>query len=172
MYGPPELRPDVDLAEIRFKNKRSDFYKNSRLLKLRAGDRVVVAEKDGFDIGTVALASDQAMSRFRKLNPENISPVSLNSIIRIADHSDINVWLNARKLDRPALLKCNEIASSLNMKIDIHDVEFRADTRILKIFYTSERQQDIERFKMECMEILNIGVEIHDLLSAQAKEIN
>ena len=53
----PEGETPFDGVEIRFKNSRKGFFKNTKKLNLKIGDVVATQAEYGFDIGTVTLTS-------------------------------------------------------------------------------------------------------------------
>jgi len=57
-------------AEIRFKNTRKGYYRNSSKLNLQVGELVVVESDVDHDIGTVSLTGELANLQFKKKSIE------------------------------------------------------------------------------------------------------
>jgi len=65
------ISKSIDVAEVRFKNSRKDFFKIPADLELSVGDIVAVEASPGHDIGIVSMTGE--MVRFpdekKKINP-------------------------------------------------------------------------------------------------------
>ncbi len=153
------LKLEGEVIEIRFKNNYKEFFQNSRNLRLNKDDRVVVDIEGGHDVGTVSLTSALAKKQFEKKGSGRKS-AELNQVYRIANEADTEKWLEARKSDRPALLKCREMASALNLEMSIGDVEFRGDGKKLTIYYTAEVRVDFRELLKRCMHEFKIKIEL------------
>ena len=87
MTLPQGMKP-FDIAEIRFKNGRKSFYKNTKNLSLNVGDIVVVEASPGFDVGVVSIVGELARIQVNKKsgNKEN---TETPQIYRIANQDDV-----------------------------------------------------------------------------------
>ena len=55
-----------DIFEVRFKNSRKSFYRNSKALKLQVGDIVVVDALNGYDVGVISVIGELAKIQVAK----------------------------------------------------------------------------------------------------------
>ncbi len=160
------LKPEEEIVEVRFKNSRKEFYRNARRLRLKKDDRIVVDTEGGHDLGTVSLTGDLAKKQFNKKNVGTKSG-SLNQVYRIARETDLKKWLEAKKKERSALLKCREMAASLKLDMSIGDVEFRGDARKLTLFYTADGRVDFRELLKLCMREFKIKIELRQIGARQ-----
>jgi len=166
MKGLSSLSLEEELIEIRFKNNRKEFFRNSKMLRLKKDDRVVVDVDGGHDVGTISLTGDLAKKRFEKKGEQHRKS-ELKTIYRIANDNDVEKWLEARKQDRPALLKCRELASSLKLEMSIGDVEFRGDGKKITIFYTADGRVDFRELLKLYMNEFKIKIEMRQIGARQ-----
>ncbi len=62
----PDGQKPFDMVEIRFKNSRKDFFKNTNTLPLNVGDVVAVEASPGHDIGVVSLTGELVRLQMKK----------------------------------------------------------------------------------------------------------
>jgi len=161
------LRVEDEVVEVRFKNNRKEFYRNSKMLRINKDDRVVVDVDGGHDLGTVSLSGELSKKRFLKQSPvEEIK--SLNQIYRIANETDLAKWLEARRNDRDGLLKSRELARSLGLEMNISDVEFRGDGKKITIFYTADGRVDFRELLKLCMDAFRMKIEMRQIGARQS----
>ncbi len=167
MKGLPNLRLEEEVIEMRFKNNRKEFFRNSKDLRLNKDDRVVVDIEGGHDVGTVSLTGALAKKQFdKKENGRKIS--ALNHVYRIASETDTNKWLDARTKDRSAMIRCREMAASLNLDMSIGDVEFRGDGKKLTIYYTADGRVDFRELLKRVMHEFNMKIEMKQIGARQS----
>jgi hypothetical protein len=158
--GAVNLSIDTEIIEVRFKNNRKEFYKNSRMLDISSDMRVVVAIGGGHDIGTVTLTGESANKLFKK-SGSRISKSSIAGIQKIANEIDLNTWLDSRKKDRSFLLISRQLAESLNLDIQISDIEVRGDGKMATIFSASKTKLDLKEFQNLCIGSFKMKTELH-----------
>jgi cell fate regulator YaaT (PSP1 superfamily) len=164
------LKLEEEVIEVRFKNNRKEFFRNNRLLGLKKDDRVVVDAEGGHDVGTVSLTGALAKKQYdKKGGGSKIS--ALNSVYRIAREPDMEKWLEAKKKERPALLKCREMAASLKLSMSIGDVEFRGDGKKLTIFYTADDRVDFRELLKLCMHEFKMKIELRQIGARQNADV-
>src|SRR5262245_58966718 len=64
----PGGQKPFDVVEVRFKNSRKEFYRNTGNLGLYVGDVVAVEANSGHDIGTVSLTGELVRLQMKKRN--------------------------------------------------------------------------------------------------------
>ncbi len=166
MKGLSGLKVEEEIIEVRFKNNRKEFYRNSRMLRLQKDDRIVVDVDGGHDVGTVSLTGDLARKRF-ETNASEKQRASIHQVYRIATETDIEKWLDARKNDRSAMLKCRELAGSLGLQMNISDVEFRGDGKKITIYYTADGRVDFRQLLKLLMKEFKMKIELHQIGARQ-----
>ena len=98
----PGGQTPYDIVEIRFKNSRKNFYRNSKGLTLHVGDVVVVETSPGHDVGVVSVVGELARIQVKKKAP-GFKPMEAKKILRIANQEDIDKWSQARDLEKEAM---------------------------------------------------------------------
>jgi cell fate regulator YaaT (PSP1 superfamily) len=107
MKGMKNLTLNEDVVEVRFKNNRKSFYRNTYGLVLSKNDRVVVEAQSGHDLGTVSLIGANAEKQFGQ-KAGNQAKTDLKKIYRKATRRDIQNWLNTRIRERDMMLKARK----------------------------------------------------------------
>lgn len=92
----PNGEAPFHIFEVRFKNGRKHFFKNTENLTLSMGDVVAVESSSGHDIGTVSLGGELVKVQLKK---KNIDPDSeeVLKIYRKASQKDIDQWQAVRE---------------------------------------------------------------------------
>ncbi|MFW5872898.1 MAG: PSP1 domain-containing protein [bacterium] len=137
----PETFNDLGIVELRFKNTRKQFFKNSHNLEIKRGDIVVVGADRGYDMGVVSLTGHMAYLQFKK-KISNQNKHMLQSILRIANNGDIDLWRKAQSFEENALTKARHVAREHNMNMKIGDVEYQADMSKIIFYYISDERVD------------------------------
>lgn len=131
-----------DIVEVRFKNDRKSFFRNTNNLPLNIGSTVTVESSPGHDIGVVSLAGELVKIQMKKKNfPEE----NALKVYRIATQKDIEVWQDARKREETTKIEARKIASSLNLEMKITDVEYQGDGGKAIFYYTAENRIDFRQ---------------------------
>jgi cell fate regulator YaaT (PSP1 superfamily) len=129
-------------VEVRFKNGRKQYYKNTENLTLSIGDIVATQAKSGHDIGMVTLTGElvKVQMKRKKVNLEDAENVL--KIYRKASQKDIDIWSSARDKEEPMKVKARQFAIDLNLKMKISDIEFQGDASKATFYYTAEERVD------------------------------
>ena len=122
-----------EIVEVRFKNTRKGFYRNTNDLKLEIGDVVAVEASPGHDIGRVSMIGRLAAYRFKD-SKCMVPLLEMKKIYRIARAVDIQKWEEAKKLEEKTMLRSRKIAEDLKLDMKIGDVEYQGD-KTKAIFY-------------------------------------
>ena len=106
----PSSQKVFDGIEIRFKNSRKEFFRNTEKITLKIGDVVAVETSPGHDIGIVSLTGELVRTQMKK---KNVSPDSaeLKKIYRVAKQADIDKWKEAQALEETTKIKARTMAS-------------------------------------------------------------
>ncbi len=129
-------------VEVRFKNGRKQFYKNTENLTLSIGDVVATQAQSGHDIGMVTLTGElvKIQMKRKKVNLNNEEEVM--KIYRKASQRDIDVWSDARDKEEPMKVKARQFAIDLKLQMKISDIEFQGDASKATFYYTAEDRVD------------------------------
>ncbi|MEM9023534.1 MAG: PSP1 domain-containing protein, partial [Bacteroidota bacterium] len=130
-----------DCVEVRFKNTRKGFYRNTENLELKVGDVVAVEAMSGHDIGTVSLTGELVRLQMNRQKGSQDGK-DIKRIYRAARDSDIDRWKEAMELEDSTMFKARTIASELQLDMKIGDVEYQGDKTKATFYYTAEDRVD------------------------------
>ena len=151
-----------DCAEIRFKNGRKHFYRNSEKLTLSIGDIVAVEASPGHDVGIVTLTGELVRVQMKKKKVPVDSPEVLK-IYRKATQRDIDIWQEARDREEKMKVRAREIAIRLNLHMKISDIEFQGDASKATFFYTAEERVDFRQLIKEFASEFSTRIEMRQI---------
>ncbi|MBM6499993.1 PSP1 domain-containing protein [Flavobacterium macrobrachii] len=148
-----------DCVEVRFKNGRKEFYRNTEKLTLSIGDIVATEASPGHDIGIVTLTGELVKIQMKK---KGVNPTSaeIQKIYRKASQKDIDIWSEARDKEEPMKVKAREIAIALKLQMKISDIEFQGDGSKAIFYYTAEDRVDFRQLIKEFAQVFKIRIEM------------
>ena len=154
----PGGQEPFDAAEIRFKNGRKEFFRNTEKLTLSIGDIVATETSPGHDIGIVTLTGELVKIQMKKKgeNPDK----ELAKIYRKASQRDIDVWTEARNKEEVVRMRAREIAIHLKLEMKISDVEFQGDGSKATFYYTANDRVDFRQLIKEFAQEFKIRIEM------------
>ncbi len=158
---PSGTRP-YDIVEIRFKNSRKGFYRNSTALELFEGDIVVVDTAPGYDIGVISVSGELARLQVKKKQPD-FKPVEAKKIIRKATREDIEKWQVYRKTEENLMHRTRQLALKHQLSMKISDVEYQGDGSKATFYYTAEDRVDFRQLIKSMAEEFRIRVEMRQI---------
>ncbi|MCE2935192.1 MAG: stage 0 sporulation family protein [Cyclobacteriaceae bacterium] len=129
-----------DVAEIRFKNGRKDFYRNTEKIRLTTGDAVIVESGTGHHIGHVSLQGELVRLQMQKKKIANDSEIK--KIYRLANVKDLEKFEEVRKRELPTLFRTREIIRQMNPGMKLSDIEYQADNTKATFYYSAEDRVD------------------------------
>lgn len=129
-------------VEVRFKNGRKQYYKNTENLTLSIGDIVATQAKSGHDIGMVTLTGELVRVQMKRKKVRMDDAENVLKIYRKASQKDIDIWSEARDREEPMKVKARQFAIDLNLKMKISDIEFQGDGSKATFYYTAEERVD------------------------------
>jgi cell fate regulator YaaT (PSP1 superfamily) len=154
----PQGQEPFDCVEVRFKNGRKDFYRNTEKLTLSIGDIVATEASPGHDVGIVSLAGELVKIQMKKKNVDKDG--ELPKIYRKASQKDIDIWSDARNREEPVRMRAREIAISLNLEMKISDVEFQGDASKATFYYTANDRVDFRQLIKDFAREFSIRIEM------------
>lgn len=149
-------------VEVRFKNGRKDFYKNTENLSLSIGDVVATEASPGHDVGVVALTGELVRVQMKKKKVRQDSREILK-IYRKASQRDIDIWQEARGREEKMKVRAREIAIRLNLQMKISDIEFQGDASKATFYYTAEERVDFRQLIKEFAREFSTRIEMRQI---------
>lgn len=155
-----------DMNEVRFKNSRKGFFRNSNNLSLQVGDVVVVEASPGYDVGVISVSGELARIQIRKKAPD-LKPLESKKILRIANQAEIDKWIQGRTLEKDVMYQARSLAVNLKLDMKISDVEYQADLSKATFYYTAEGRVDFRQLIKDMADKFKIRVEMRQIGSRQ-----
>mgnify|MGYP000433048835 FL=1 len=137
----PNGETPFNWVEVRFKNGRKIYFKNSENLTLSIGDVVATQAQSGHDVGMVTLAGELVRVQMKRKNVSEDDPEALK-IYRKASQKDIDIWSTARDKEDAMKVKARQFAINLNLQMKISDIEYQGDGSKATFYYTAEERVD------------------------------
>ena len=157
----PAGQQAFDVVEVRFKNSRKEFFRNSEGLSLFIGDVVATQAKSGHDVGIVTLTGELVRVQMRKKKVPLKS--DLPKIYRKATQRDIDKWKKVRGKEEEIKKRSREIAIILGLEMKISDVEFQGDGSKATFYYTAEDRVDFRQLIKDMAKAFGIRVEMRQI---------
>jgi cell fate regulator YaaT (PSP1 superfamily) len=129
-----------DVVEVRFKNGRKDFYRNTEHLNLTTGDAIIVEVLTGHHLGHVSMQGELVRLQMQKKKVANDDEIK--KVYRLANQKDFEKFEDIKKRDLPTLYRTREIIKQLKLNMKLSDVEFQADNTKATFFYSAEDRVD------------------------------
>jgi cell fate regulator YaaT (PSP1 superfamily) len=155
----PNGETPFDCVEVRFKNGRKEFYRNTDKISLSISDIVATEASPGHDIGIVTLTGELVKIQMKKKG-ENHARTDLPKVYRKATQKDIDIWSDARDKEEPMKVKAREIAIALKLQMKISDIEFQGDGSKAIFYYTAEERVDFRQLIKEFAQIFKTRIEM------------
>jgi cell fate regulator YaaT (PSP1 superfamily) len=128
------------IVEIRFKNGRKEFFRNSDGLNLTTGDAVIVEVPNGHHLGYVSLQGELVRLQMQKKKVADDGEIK--KIYRIAHQKDLEKFEDVKKRELPTLYRTREIIRDLKLDMKLSDIEYQADNTKATFFYSADDRVD------------------------------
>ncbi|MEE9361816.1 MAG: regulatory iron-sulfur-containing complex subunit RicT [Cellulophaga sp.] len=158
----PNGQKPFDCVEVRFKNSRKEFFRNSENLTLSIGDTVATQAKSGHDIGMVTLTGELVRVQMKK-KKEDPESKELPKVYRKASQKDIDVWQRCRDREAEIQKRSREIAIALKLQMKLSDVEFQGDGSKATFYYTAEERVDFRQLIKDMAKAFGIRIEMRQI---------
>ena len=162
----PAGQKACDMVEIRFKNSRKDFFKNTNSLALNVGDVVAVEASPGHDIGIVSLTGELVRLQMKKKGV-NFDSEETKKIYRKAKQQDIDKWREAQSLEVATMYKARTIALHLGLQMKLSDVEYQGDKSKAIFYYTADERVDFRELIKKLAEEFKVRIEMRQIGARQ-----
>ncbi len=155
----PNGQSKFDIVEVRFKNGRKHFFKNTKNLPVNMGDVIAVESSPGHDIGTISLTGELVKVQMRKKNV-GFDSEEVKQIYRKASQKDIDIWVASRDNEQELQRKSRLIISRLSLKMKLSDVEYQGDGNKATFYYTADERVDFRLLIKELASTFRIRIEM------------
>ncbi|WP_299680063.1 regulatory iron-sulfur-containing complex subunit RicT [uncultured Dokdonia sp.] len=158
----PEGQEAFNYIEVRFKNGRKNYYKNTENATLSIGDIVATQAASGHDIGMVTLTGELVRVQMKRKKVKQDTEDTLK-IYRKATQKDIDIWTKARDREEPMKVKARQIAIRLDLQMKISDIEFQGDGSKATFYYTAEDRVDFRQLIKEFAQEFRTRIEMRQI---------
>ena len=158
----PSGEEAFDVVEVRFKNSRKEYFRNSDKLPLKMGDLVATQAKSGHDLGQVTLTGELVRFQLKKKKIKEDSEEIL-TIYRMASQKDIDKWQSARNREAEVQKRAREMAIFLRLEMKISDVEFQGDGSKATFYYTADNRVDFRQLIKDMAQAFSIRIEMRQV---------
>jgi cell fate regulator YaaT (PSP1 superfamily) len=156
----PDGEEPFGAVEIRFKNGRKLFFRNSDKLPIRIGDVVATEASPGHDVGVVTLTGELVRVQMKKKKEDTNNLEALPKIYRKASQRDIDIWQKARNREAEVQRESRKIAMALGLKMKISDVEFQGDGSKATFYYTADDRVDFRQLIKDMARAFHCRIEM------------
>ena len=155
-----------DIFEVRFKNTRKQFYKNTSGQLLNIGDIVVVETTSGHDVGIITLTGPVILRQLHRnrIDPENFE---FKKIYRKAKPLDVERWQEAIAREHQTMIRARVISADLRLNMKIGDVEFQGDGTKAIFYYIADERVDFRQLIKLFAEEFKIRIEMKQIGARQ-----
>jgi cell fate regulator YaaT (PSP1 superfamily) len=158
----PSNQEPFDCIEVRFKNSRKHFYRNTEKLSLSIGDIVATEASPGHDVGIVTLTGELVRVQMKK-KKVSVTSEDVKKVYRKASQKDIDVWSRARDREEEIKKRARELAIALDLQMKISDVEFQGDASKATFYYTAEDRVDFRQLIKDMAKAFSIRIEMRQI---------
>ncbi|MGB5172697.1 PSP1 domain-containing protein [Eudoraea sp.] len=158
----PNGTKPFDCVEVRFKNSRKEFFRNSNDLSLSIGDVVATQAKTGHDVGLVTLTGELVKVQMKKKKFTETEE-EIPKIYRKANQKDIDKWQKCRDKEEEIKKRAREMAILLKLQMKISDVEFQGDGSKATFYYTAEERVDFRQLIKDMAKAFGIRIEMRQI---------
>jgi len=134
------VHKSFDVVEVRFKNGRKEFFRNSNRLDLNTGDAVVLNVPNGHHIGYVSLQGE--LVRLQMLKKDTPDDENVRAIYRITTQKDLEKFEEVRNKENSTLYRTKQIIDDLKIGMRLTDVEYQADNSKATFYYSADERVD------------------------------
>lgn len=156
----------IDVAEIRFKNGRKEFFRNVNDLQLVVGEVVAVEASPGHDIGVVAATGELVRLQLKKKGVSATQP-DMKKIYRKAKQNDIDKWLEAQAAEEKTMHRARTLAVQMGLQMKISDVEYQGDKTKAIFYYTADERVDFRQLIKAYAEEFRVRIEMKQIGARQ-----
>ncbi|TAF65550.1 MAG: Signal peptidase-like protein [Cytophagales bacterium] len=159
-FAPNERFPFV---EVRFKNGRKEFLKNTQALDLITGDAVIVeSTTGGYHLGHIALQGELVRLQMKKKNIAE-DHEEIKKIIRFATAEELQKLEELQKKELPMMYRTREISKTLGLEMKLSDVEIQLDNSKATFYYSADDRVDFRELIKVLASEFKIRIEMRQI---------
>lgn len=155
------VKDRFNIVEVRFKNGRKEFYRNTENLDLTTGDAVIVEVPNGHHLGYVSMQGE--LVRLQMQKKKITQDADIRKVYRIAHQRDLEKFEEVRKRELPTLYRTREIIRNLKLEMKLSDVEFQADNTKATFYYSADDRVDFRELIKVLAAEFRIRVEMRQI---------
>lgn len=163
LKGTSELEnidPNINLALVRFKANRYNFYCVQPGIEIKIDDYVIVEAERGIDLGQVAATGELA---FIKLQVRKSACGELKKIIRLATQEEIEKLKENRQKEDIAYNLALEKIAKHNLPMKLVDVEYQLDVSRITFYYTADHRIDFRELVKDLAHVYHTRIEMRQI---------
>ncbi|WP_462247326.1 PSP1 domain-containing protein [Ekhidna sp.] len=149
-----------DVVEVRFKNGRKEFFRNTKKIDVVTGDPIVVDVPNGHHIGYISLMGELVRLQ---MNKKGVKDDDVRDIYRKASSRDMERWEEARNREESVMYRTKEIIQNTKLEMKLTDVEFQADGTKATFFYSADGRVDFRELIKTLAGEFKIRVEMRQI---------
>jgi len=150
-----------DVVEVRFKNGRKEFFRNTEKLDLTTGDAIIVEVPNGHHLGYVSLQGELVRLQMMKKNVANDGEIP--KIYRLAHAKDLERFEELRKREHATIFRGREIIQRYKLNMKLSDVEFQADGVKATFYYSAEERVDFRELIKSLASEFRVRIEMRQI---------
>lgn len=131
---------------------RGKIYNFNSEIDLIENQKVIVETEKGQQLGIVS-----------KVDVNNVKSTDLKNIIRVADDSDYNKYLNNLSEASEALSRARKIVEDLGLDMRIIDCTYSLDKKLLLLNFFADERIDFRDLVKELASIYHTRIELHQV---------
>ena len=150
-----------DIVEVRFKNGRKDFYRNTNALDIVTGEAVIVDVQGGHHMGFVSLQGELVRLQMKKKGVKDDDQI--RQIYRKASTRDLEQYDEVKKRELPALYRTRNIILEQKLAMKLTDIEFQSDNTKATFYYSADERVDFRELIKILASEFKIRVEMRQI---------
>jgi cell fate regulator YaaT (PSP1 superfamily) len=150
-----------EIVEVRFKNGRKEFFRNTEKFDLHTGDAIVVEVPNGHHIGHVSMQGELVRLQMQKKKVANDHEIK--KIYRLAHQKDLEKLEEVKKRENPTLYRTREILRETRLAMKLSDIEYQADNTKATFFYSADDRVDFRELIKRLATEFRIRVEMRQI---------
>jgi cell fate regulator YaaT (PSP1 superfamily) len=162
----PAGEKPFDCVEVRFKNSRKEFFKNTAGIPLQTGDVVAVEANPGHDMGVISMTGELVRIQMKK-HGVGYDSQEVKKIYRKAKTQDIEKWREAQSLEIQTMYKARTLAIKHGLAMKISDVEYQGDKTKAIFYYTADARVDFRELIKTMAYEFNVRIEMRQIGARQ-----
>jgi len=162
----PEDQKPFDIIEVRFKNSRKEFFRNTAGVPVSVGEVIAVEASPGHDLGVVSLTGELVRIQMKKKGIGYDSS-EIKKVYRKAKPADIDKWKEAQALETQAMYKARTLAIKHGLQMKISDVEYQGDKTKAIFYYTADGRVDFRELIKTMAHEFSVRIEMRQIGARQ-----